>query len=161
MNPYISAVSTGYWAFFNFEKGPGHLLPSPAGRRSTPLFPSHRPNLICRFAPPTCSQLGSTPVDPPPHKGQRPLTLFVFFQKTKISAEVLPLSDVNADTDLSRTPRGCTGPPREFPHDLNAPKCIKKQWFFNDFETALNALGELPNVAKGFPMAPQSVREMA
>ena len=60
-----------------------------------------------------------------------------------ISAEVLPLSDVNAKEDLSRTPKGCLGPPREVPDDPNAQKCNKNQWFFNDFEIALNALGGL------------------
>ena len=100
-------------------------------------------------------------IDPHPPKGQRPLTLFGLLQKPKISAEVVPLSEVEDDEDLSRTPRGGLGPPREIPDDLNAPKCKKKQWFFNDFEIALDALGELPNVAKGSPMAPQSSREMA
>ena len=89
------------------------------------------------------------------------MTLFGLLQKTKISAEVLPLSEVDATEDPSRTPRGCPGPIREFPDDLNAQKCNKNQWFFNDFEMALNALGGLPNVAKGSPMAPQSSREMA
>ena len=54
---------------------------------------------------------GSTAVDPPPPKGQQALTLFGLLQKPKISAEVPPLSDVDADKDLPRTPRGCQGPP--------------------------------------------------
>ena len=64
-----------------------------------------------------------------------------------------------------KTPRGpheaAWDPPKEVPDDLNARKCYKNLWFFNDFEMALNALGGLPNVAKGSPMAPQSSREMA
>ena len=89
------------------------------------------------------------------------MTLFGLLQEPKISAEVLPLSDVNADKDPSRTPQGCQGPSREFPDDSNAQKCNKNQWFFNDLEMALNALGGGPNVAKGSPMAPQSSHEVA
>ena len=63
------------------------------------------------------------------------------------------MSDVNAKEDLPRTPEAAQGPLREIPDDLNAQKCNKNQWFFNDFEMALNALGGLPNVTKGDPMA--------
>ena len=55
---------------------------------------------------------GSTAVDPPPLKGQQALTLFGLLQKPKVYAEVLPLSDVNAKERLSRTPKGCLGPPQ-------------------------------------------------
>ena len=100
-------------------------------------------------------------VDPPPLKGQQALTLFSLLQKPNVSLEVLPLSDVNAKEDLSRTPQGCPGPPRQVRNNPNAQKCHKKQWFFNDFEMALDALGELPNINKGSRMAPQSSQEMA
>ena len=71
------------------------------------------------------------------------------------------MSDINAKENLSRTPQDCPGSPRQVPDDSNAQKCNENQWFFNDFEMALDALGELPNVNKGSPMAPQSSREMA
>ena len=71
------------------------------------------------------------------------------------------MSDVNAKEDLSRTPKGCLGPPREVPDDPKAQKCNKNQWFFNDFEMALNALGEPLSVAKGSPMAPQPSQDVA
>ena len=57
--------------------------------------------------------------------------------------------------------------------NLDGPlKHLKNEWvfkkvnnatqleFFIDFELALDALGELPNVNKGSPMAPQSDQEM-
>ena len=56
-------------------------------------------------------------------------------------------------------PKAAQGPLREIPDDLNAQKCNRNQWFFNDFEMALNALGGGPNVAKGSPMAPPSPPE--
>ena len=96
----------------------------------------------------------STAVDPPPPKGQRPLTLCVFLQTPKICTEDFPLSDVNAKEDLSRTPKGCLGPPREVPDDPNAQKCNKNQWFFNDFEMALNALGGAQTSPGGPPWPP-------
>ena len=101
-------------------------------------------------------QLGPTPVDPPPPKGQRPLTLIGILKTPNISAEVLPLSDVNAKEDLSRTPKGCLGPPREVPDDPKAQKCNKNQWFFNDFEMALNALGGAQTSPGGppWPLSP-------
>ena len=82
------------------------------------------------------------------------MALIGILKTPKISAEVLPLSEVDTDEDLPRTPRGCPGPIREFPDDLNAQKCNKNLWVFNDFEMALNALGGLPNVAKGSPHGP-------
>ena len=63
------------------------------------------------------------------------------------------MSDVNAKEDLSRTPKGCLGPPREVPDDPKAQKCNKNQWFFNDFEMALNALGG-PKRRQGVPLGP-------
>ena len=89
------------------------------------------------------------------------MTLFGRLQKPNVSLEVLPLSDVNAKEDLPRTPEAAQGPLREIPDDLNAQKCNKNQRFFNDFRMALNVLGELPNVAKGAPLAPQSSQDMA
>ena len=88
------------------------------------------------------------------------MTLFGLLQKPKVYAEVLLLSDVNAKEDLLRTPRGCPRPPNQITDD-NAQKWYEKQWFFNDFEMALDALGELPNIKTGSPMAPQSGQEMA
>ena len=104
---------------------------------------------------------GTMAVDTQPLKGQRPLTLCGLLQKTQISPEVLPLSDVNAKEELSRDPRGCPGAPRQVPDGPNAQKCNENHFFFNDFEMALDALWEHPSVAKGLPMAPQSSREMA
>ena len=134
-----------------------HLLPSPAGRRSTPLSPLSWPNLICSFVPgigSTCYPEGSTAVDPPSPKGQQALTLFGLLQKPNVSLEVLPLSDVNAKEDLPRTPEAAQGPLREIPDDLNAQKCNKNQWFFNDFEMALNALGGAQTSPRGPPWPP-------
>ena len=75
--------------------------------------------------------------------------------------DVLPLSDINAKEDLPRTLEAAQGPLQEIPDDLNAQKWDKHQWFFNNFEIAPNALGGLPNAAKGTPMASQSFQEMA
>ena len=156
---HISAVSTGYWAFLNFDLCPAisfHLL---RGGEALPFSPLSWPNLICSFAPGiglSGKRLGSTAVDPPPPKGQRPLTLCVFLQTPKICTEDFPLSDVNAKEDLSRTPKGCLGPPREVPDDPNAQKCNKNHWFFNDFEMALNALGGAQTSPGGppWPLSP-------
>ena len=157
---YISAVSIGYWAFLNSELSPAisfHLL-----RGGEPLpFPLSAGPFSSVGIAPTCSQRGSTAADPPPLKGQQALTLFGLLQTQNISPEVLALNDVNANKDLSRTPQGCPGPPRQVPDDRNAQKCCKNTWFFNGFEMALDALGELPNVKKGSPMAHQSGQKMA
>ena len=45
-------------------------------------------------------------------------------------------------------------PPKEVPDNLNAQKCNKNQWFFNDFEMALNALGGGAKSRKGVPHGP-------
>ena len=99
-------------------------------------------------------------VDPPPLKGQA-LTLFCLLQKPNVSLKVLPFSDVNAKEELPRTRKAAQASLREIPDDLNAQKWNKNQWFFNDLKIALNALGGLPNVAKGSPMVPQSSQEVA
>ena len=104
--------------------------PSPSiscGEAKHSPFPLSAGPISLVVACPTCSQRGSTAADPPPPKGQRPLTPFGLLLDPKISAEVLPLSDIDAKEDLSRTPQGCPGPPRQVPNDPNAQKCYKKQ----------------------------------
>ena len=69
---------------------------------------------------------------------------------------------MSTPTSASREPqKAAWDPPREVPDDANAQKYNNKQWFFNDFEMALNALWEHPSVAKGLPMDPKSSREIA
>ena len=71
------------------------------------------------------------------------------------------MSEVDDNEELSRTPRGGPAPPERFQIAFILQSAGTKQLFFNEFEVVLEALGELPNVTKESPMAPQSGREMS
>ena len=87
------------------------------------------------------------------------LDLLEYLAKNEIPAKVLPLTEVDADKNLSTTPRGWPGHPKRFQMTPMLGNEIKASWFFDDAETTLDALGQHPNVAKGIPMAPSPAKK--